>query len=183
MVWNDGNTNGLFRGGFMVRPTPVAAFSSSLIIPVFASVQESGSPGGLSNMSAGQPYYDYLVQFTGCEGQPDTLDCLRHAPYDQLMTAVNNTPNQAGYRSLNTVWSARVDGSTIARNPPRSLEMGLFADVRGTQASRDAVLSFLALKIPFVTGDVDDEATIFNLGNTNVTYVLDNLISENALKS
>lgn len=129
MVWNDGNTNGLFRGGFM----------------------ESGSPGGLSNMSAGQPYYDYIVQFTGCEGQSDTLDCLRHAPYDQLMTAVNNTPNQAGYRSLNTVWSARIDGSTITRNPPRSLEMGLFAD------------------IPFVTGDVDDEATIFNLGNTNVT--------------
>ncbi|EED83923.1 hypothetical carboxylesterase, partial [Postia placenta Mad-698-R] len=26
MVWNDGNTNGLFRGGFMVRPTPVATF-------------------------------------------------------------------------------------------------------------------------------------------------------------
>ncbi|KAI0933191.1 hypothetical protein AcV7_004733 [Taiwanofungus camphoratus] len=98
LVMNNGDAGGLFRG----------------------AVMESGSMYALRNMSAGQPYYDQLVEYTKCSGQADTLDCLRRAPYEQLIAA-------------------------------RSVEMGLYA------------------KVPIISGDCDDEGTLFSIGNLNIT--------------
>ncbi|KAI0942552.1 hypothetical protein AcW1_003149 [Taiwanofungus camphoratus] len=126
---NNGDAGGLFRG----------------------AVMESGSMYALRNMSAGQPYYDQLVEYTKCSGQADTLDCLRRAPYEQLIAAVNLTPTTYNYTTHNLAWQPRLDGEVFARNPQRSVEMGLYA------------------KVPIISGDCDDEGTLFSIGNLNIT--------------
>ncbi|PCH39075.1 sterol esterase [Wolfiporia cocos MD-104 SS10] len=129
IILNDGETEGLFR----------------------AAVMESGSAYALRNVSAGQQYYDLVVQSTGCSQQADTLDCLRRAPAEQIIAAVNMTPNSNGYTAHNLAWQPRLDGDIFVRNPQRSMMMGLYA------------------KVPIISGDCDDEGTSFSLGNTNIT--------------
>lgn len=67
---------------------------------------ESGSPDLLPDTLAGQSHFDALVQATGCETSPNRLECLRHASFDVLKTAVDQTPSfltftvsMPGYRS------------------------------------------------------------------------------------
>ncbi|TFY52381.1 hypothetical protein EVJ58_g10049 [Rhodofomes roseus] len=116
-----------------------------------AAVMESGSPYALRNVSAGQPYYDLLVDYTGCTGQSDTLACLREAPAEQILAAVNMTPNSRDYTEHNLAWQPRLDGDLFIQNPQRSVLMGQYA------------------KVPIISGDCDDEGTLFSLGNINVT--------------
>ncbi|EGN97919.1 hypothetical protein SERLA73DRAFT_109200 [Serpula lacrymans var. lacrymans S7.3] len=129
MVTNGGNTEGLFRGGFM----------------------ESGSPIPVGDITHGQPYYDAIVNQTGCSTASDTLDCLRGVPYDTLMDAVNNSPFIFSYQSLILAWLPRVDGVFLTEDPQILVQQGSVAD------------------IPFINGDCDDEGTLFSLSTTNVT--------------
>ncbi|KAH9475407.1 putative secreted lipase [Psilocybe cubensis] len=76
MVANDGNTEGLFRGGFM---------QSGATIPV----------GDITN---GQKYYDAMVKETGCTGASDTLDCLRTIPYTKLKAVIHKSPGIFAYQ-------------------------------------------------------------------------------------
>jgi hypothetical protein len=71
MVANDGNSEGLFRAGFM----------------------QSGSPLPVGNILQGQKYYDALVSDTGCSSASDTLQCLREVPCETLFDAVNQSPS------------------------------------------------------------------------------------------
>ncbi|EED79829.1 sterol esterase from carbohydrate esterase family CE10 [Postia placenta Mad-698-R] len=129
MVINNGDPGGLYRGAFM----------------------ESGSPYALRNYTAGQPFYNMLVESTGCSGETDTLACLRQVPFRELWAAVNATPSIINYTSLNFAWQPRLDGDLFSQNPMRSVSEGSYA------------------KVPMVTGDCDDEGTVFSLGNINVT--------------
>ncbi|KAF5341436.1 hypothetical protein D9758_014744 [Tetrapyrgos nigripes] len=97
MLNNGGDTEGLFRAGFM----------------------QSGSPIPVGDITNGQKctYYDALVDQTGCLGSEDTLQCLREVPYDQLKDAVNNSPNIFSYQSLNLAWLPRADGVFLSDNP------------------------------------------------------------------
>lgn len=79
MVTNGGNTEGLFRAAFM----------------------QSGSPISVGDITKGQPYYDALVQKTGCAGTADTLDCLRGVPYQTLQDAINEQPGVLSYQVRN----------------------------------------------------------------------------------
>lgn len=76
MLANGGNTEGLFRAGFM----------------------QSGSPIPVGDITNGQEYYDALVTQTGCSGSTDTLACLRKAPYPLLKAAINNSPSIFAYQ-------------------------------------------------------------------------------------
>lgn len=129
LIWNGGNTEGLFRGAIM----------------------ESGSPIPLQDISEGQPYYDQLVEDTGCSGTADTLDCLRDVPYETLLTAVALSPSIFAYQSLDLAWEPRIDGDILTQGGPEYLMSGQYA------------------KVPIITGDCDDEGTLFSLGNLNVT--------------
>ncbi|KAN0124160.1 Alpha/Beta hydrolase fold, partial [Lactarius tabidus] len=129
MVTNGGDTEGLFRAAFM----------------------ESGSPIPTSDITAGQPYYDFLVESTGCSGSSDTLACLRAAPYDELKAAMDSTPSVFSYQSVAIAWLPRVDGIFLVDDPQELLQRGEVA------------------RIPFVSGDCDDEGTLFSLSQTNVT--------------
>jgi acetylcholinesterase len=129
MVTNGGNTEGLFRAAFM----------------------ESGSPLPASDITAGQPYYDFLVKSTGCSGSSDTLACLRAVPYDELKAAMDSTPLYSSYQSLALVWLPRVDGVFLVDDPQKLLRRGEVA------------------RVPFVSGDCDDEGTFFAYPQTNIT--------------
>lgn len=76
MVANNGNSEGLFRAGFM----------------------QSGSPIPVAGVENGQKYYDAIVSETGCSGASDTLACLRTVPYAKLKAAVDDSPNIFSYQ-------------------------------------------------------------------------------------
>ncbi|GJJ08500.1 hypothetical protein Clacol_002718 [Clathrus columnatus] len=128
MVINGGNQEGLFHGAFMVA----GATSFHL---------ESGSPVPMTDISAGQPFFNQLVANTGCSGSPDILACLKVVPFDIFLNAVNESPNLLGFMSLQLAWLPRIDGDLIAENPQDSLVKGAFSN------------------IPFANGDCDDEGT------------------------
>ncbi|KAJ7685852.1 Alpha/Beta hydrolase protein [Mycena rosella] len=112
---------------------------------------ESGSPINLGSMADGQPYYDGLVAANNCTASPDTLDCLRRVPLDAFTATVNHTANLFSYSSLSLPSLPRVDGDVIVQNPLLSVSQGLYA------------------KVPILTGDCDDEGTLFSLSTTNIT--------------
>lgn len=66
--------------------------------------QEPGFPLAHPDVFAAQPYYDQLVEATGCSGLVDTLVCLCNASYDVLIPAVIETPNFFSYQHLNFAW-------------------------------------------------------------------------------
>ncbi|KAA1472212.1 carotenoid ester lipase precursor [Dentipellis sp. KUC8613] len=129
LLTNGGNTEGLFRAAFM----------------------ESGSPIPVGDISHGQPYYNDLVQRTGCTGSSDTLECLRQVPYSKLKAAVDKSPSIFAYQSLALAWLPRADGVFLKDTPQNLVQQGSVANV------------------PFITGDCDDEGTLFSLSTLNVT--------------
>ncbi|KAA1472207.1 alpha beta-hydrolase [Dentipellis sp. KUC8613] len=129
MLTNGGNTEGLFHAGFM---------ESLTTLPV-------------GDVSHGQPYYDALVEATGCGDSLDTLECLRQVPYDQLKPLIDRTPSFESYQAFNLAWPPRVDGAFLKDTPTNLLLQGDIADV------------------PIINGDADDEGTFFVLFSTNIT--------------
>ncbi|KAF7349076.1 Carboxylic ester hydrolase [Mycena venus] len=111
----------------------------------------SGSPITAPSVADGQADYDELVAANDCAKSQNTLDCLRHIPLDAFKATVDNTTNFLSFSSLNITWRPRVDGDVIPEDPLISVSKGLYA------------------KIPIMTGDADDEGTIFSLSNTNIT--------------
>ncbi|KAG0696098.1 Alpha/Beta hydrolase protein [Suillus ampliporus] len=116
-----------------------------------AAFMESGSPLPVGDITQGQGYYDFIVDQTGCANSSDTLQCLREVPYSTLMDAINQTPTSFSYQSLVIAWLPRVDGVFLTADPQSLVLQGSVAD------------------IPFITGDCDDEGTLFSLSSLNVT--------------
>jgi len=81
------------------------------------------------------------VQFTGCASAPDTLECLRAAPYDTLIDAVNTTPALLSPSGLNPTWSISIDGDLIKKSLMEYVRDGRYA------------------RVPILGGRVDDEGT------------------------
>ncbi|KAG5654308.1 hypothetical protein H0H81_004727 [Sphagnurus paluster] len=116
-----------------------------------AGFMQSGSPIPVGDITNGQKYYDAIVSQTGCSGSADTLDCLRKVPYNTLKAAVNKSPGIFSYQSLDIAWLPRADGKFLTDNP------------------QQLVLDGKVANIPFITGDCDDEGTLFSLSTLNVT--------------
>ncbi|OSC98005.1 carotenoid ester lipase precursor [Trametes coccinea BRFM310] len=112
---------------------------------------QSGSPIPVGDISHGQADYDALVSETGCTGAADTLQCLRQVPYDTLKKAVDASPGIFSPNSLRLTWLPRVDGKFLTDTPQNLVQQGSVANV------------------PFVTGDCDDEGTLFSLSTLNIT--------------
>ena len=79
MLTNGGNTEGLFRAGFM----------------------QSGAALPYGDITGGQPSFDMLVENTGCTNAKDKLDCLRNVSEDEFQAAVNQSPSILGYTVCN----------------------------------------------------------------------------------
>ncbi|EIN05435.1 carotenoid ester lipase [Punctularia strigosozonata HHB-11173 SS5] len=114
---------------------------------------ESGSPNQLaSDITAGQVSYDHIIADTGCASSSDTLECLRTVPAAVLLDAINKTPNIfSPAQALNLTWEPRVDGVFFTESGVNLVAKGSVADV------------------PIVSGDCDDEGTIFSVVLTNIT--------------
>ncbi|KAG6889632.1 hypothetical protein C0992_004523 [Termitomyces sp. T32_za158] len=120
MIANNGNTEGLFRAGFM----------------------QSGSPIPVAGLENGQKYYDALVAQTGCTGASDTLQCLREVPYDKLKAAQDASPGIFAYQSLSLAWLPREDGVFLTENPQQLVLDGKVANVpfiTGLSVSQDVI--------------------------------------------
>jgi len=116
-----------------------------------AAFMQSGSPIPVGDITNGQVYYDALVDETGCSSASDTLQCLREVPYETLLAAVNQSPGIFSFQSLVLAWMPRVDGVFLTDDPQYLVQQGSVADV------------------PFVTGDCDDEGTVFSFSTLNIT--------------
>ncbi|KAJ7433548.1 carotenoid ester lipase precursor [Mycena latifolia] len=112
---------------------------------------QSGSPFKTPSLAEGQSDYDNLVAANNCTASFDTLDCLRRVPFEALMATVNQTLDILSYRSLSNVWQPRIDGDVLAEAP---------------------LVDFLVnitRQIPIMTGDCDDEGTLFSFAEANIT--------------
>ncbi|KAF7292605.1 Carboxylic ester hydrolase [Mycena indigotica] len=107
MVANNGDNEGLFRGGFM----------------------ESGSPIPTGPLENGQKYYDQIVKQVGCSGAADTLACLRTVPFATLKAAQDATPFIFDYQSLLLAWLPREDGKFLTANPQTLVQQGKVSPV------------------------------------------------------
>ncbi|KAF9265365.1 carotenoid ester lipase precursor [Marasmius fiardii PR-910] len=116
-----------------------------------AAFMESGATIPVGDIANGQIYYDQIVSETGCSGSADTLACLRQVSYQSLKDAINNTPGIFSYQSLHLAWLPRVDGDFLTDSPQKLAQQGKVAN------------------IPFVSGNCDDEGTVFALSSLNVT--------------
>ncbi|KAK6992566.1 carboxylic ester hydrolase [Favolaschia claudopus] len=112
---------------------------------------ESGSPIPVGPLENGQKYYDAIVKQVGCSSAADTLACLRTVPYSALKAAQDASPFIFSYQSLILAWLPREDGTFLTDAPQKLVQQGKVANV------------------PFVTGDCDDEGTLFSLSTLNVT--------------
>ena len=88
-----------------------------------------------------QAFYDFIVQQTGCSGKNSTLDCLRKAPYDQYLSAVNQLPSLFSNRGLNVTFGVSVDGHLLNKSLKTAFRDGQFSSV------------------PLMVGSTDDEGT------------------------
>ncbi|KZP26795.1 alpha beta-hydrolase [Athelia psychrophila] len=114
---------------------------------------ESGSPLQVGDITHGQPYFDAIVSETGCSSAADKLDCLRKVPYVTLVAAMNKSPGIYGSYQVSIIftWPPRVDGNFITDNPQVLIAAGKVAAV------------------PMISGDCDDEGTLFSLTTLNIT--------------
>ena len=70
MLTNGGNTEGLFRAGWM----------------------ESGSALPTGDLSKLQGTFDFIASEVGCATAKDALECLREVPMERIVVAQNKTP-------------------------------------------------------------------------------------------
>ena len=78
------------------------------------------------------------MESTGCTSAPDTLECLRAAPYAIIKAAVEATPPSNG---LDFTWGVSIDGDLIKKSLRQYVREGCYA------------------RVPIVGGLVDDEGT------------------------
>lgn len=128
LVANEGNPEGLFRGAIM----------------------QSGAPLPMGGVTLGQKHYDDLVIRTSCLHVEDTLDCLRHAPYETLKAAIGTSMGIFDYTSMALSWIPRPDGTFIQSSPVDMLQDGRVA------------------RVPVINGVVNDEATLFTLSLSGI---------------
>ena len=117
---------------------------------------ESGNPvnyNSFRDMDTFQPLYDNITASTGCANSTDTLDCLRHLPFETLNKLFNTS--DAGQ------WQPIVDGDFIARWASIQLEEGDF------------------VKVPIIDGANTDEGTAFGPRGINTTEQFVEYIASN----
>ncbi|KAF9529870.1 Alpha/Beta hydrolase protein [Crepidotus variabilis] len=118
------------------------------------AIMESGSPIPLSEVQT--RWFDFLANATNCSTAADRLDCLRKVPDEILMDRINQSPHIFSYEALNLPWTPMVDGKFLVQDPFIAVQQGKYT------------------KIPFITGDDEDEGTrllvsVFGYGSLNVT--------------
>ncbi|KAF5383631.1 hypothetical protein D9615_003804 [Tricholomella constricta] len=89
-----------------------------------------------------QGNYEALVSIVGCNTRPNTFECLRTVDRDVLINATNVMFGQSALYGSRP-WGVAIDGDIIPGSPSVLTAQGKIA------------------KVPFITGNVMDEGTIF----------------------
>ncbi|KAB5586257.1 Alpha/Beta hydrolase protein [Coniochaeta sp. 2T2.1] len=130
--------------------------------PLFrGAIMNSGSlvPAAPVDCPKGQVVYDTVVKAAGCSSSPDTLSCLRAAPYTTFLNAANSVPGILSYNSVALSYLPRPDGRVLTASP----------DV--------LVASKKYAAVPMIIGDQEDEGTLFSLFQANTTRTTSALVS------
>ncbi|KAH7144124.1 Alpha/Beta hydrolase protein [Dactylonectria estremocensis] len=127
LVAYNGNHDGLFRNAILESGSPIAKFTDA---------------------SAWQPYFDALVQKTGCDTATDRLSCLRALPW-QSLNAIFNGTTSLGVTSPSL--SAVIDSEFMTAQASQLLREGKFAHV------------------PLLLGNNFDEGTAYAKQGINTT--------------
>ncbi|EIW59806.1 carotenoid ester lipase precursor [Trametes versicolor FP-101664 SS1] len=106
---------------------------------------QSGSPLPVANVTRGQVHYDAIVAQTNCTGSADTLACLRGVPYATFKAAADAAPGLLSSDGVIPTFLPRPDGQFLVDVPQKLVVSGQVAN------------------IPIVSGDCDDEGTVFAL--------------------
>ncbi|KAI9454072.1 carotenoid ester lipase precursor [Lactarius psammicola] len=115
------------------------------------AIMQSGAPIPVGDIENGQQYYDFMVDKTGCSNSSDTLKCLRKVPYTTFKRAMDESPNFFAYQGLVLAWMPRVDGVFLTEPPQYSVLRGHVSN------------------IPMITGNCDDEGSLFSLSTINIS--------------
>ncbi|KAI0318923.1 carotenoid ester lipase precursor [Amylostereum chailletii] len=115
-----------------------------------AAFMQSGSPIPLGDIVGAQDTFDSVIAATNCTESSDKLQCLREVPTDTLQAALNAPGNVSAQQSA-ILFAPRADGIFL------------------TDAFQRLVIQGSVANIPFVSGDVDDEGTLFSIGTANFT--------------
>ncbi|KAH9966976.1 carotenoid ester lipase precursor [Lactifluus volemus] len=119
------------------------------------AIMQSGGPIPVGDIEHGQQYYDLMVEKTGCKGSSDTLNCLREVPYNTFKKAMDESPNFFAYQGVVPAWLPRVDGVFLTEPPQHSVIRGHVSNV------------------PMITGNCDDEGTLFSVSTINISTTAD----------
>ncbi|KAH9024966.1 carotenoid ester lipase precursor [Lactarius hengduanensis] len=139
MLVNNGDQAGLFRGAIMQSGGPI--------------------PVGDIEHASGQDVYDTFVKNAACDNSPDTLECLRGIPYPRFKYAMDLSPNFFAYQGLALAWLPRVDGVFLTEPPQHAVLRGHVANVP----------MIAGMPLPALTGNCDDEGSLFSLSSLNVS--------------
>jgi acetylcholinesterase len=119
LIAYDGQSQGLFNGAILQSGSPIAKFN---------------------NAAGWQPYFDALVQKTGCSDAADRLACLRELPWQTLSDIFSGkTPLSVAAPTL----SAVIDGDFMTAQGTDLLKQGKF------------------MHVPLLTGNNFDEGTAY----------------------
>ncbi|KAM0257728.1 hypothetical protein ACHAQJ_004179 [Trichoderma viride] len=116
--------------------------------PLFrGAIMNSGSITPIDPLDTrkGQVVYDTVVKAAGCDGDSDTLSCLRGLKNDEFSEAANSVPGIFSYQSLALSYLPRPDGRVLTDSPDVLARAGKFHHV------------------PMILGNQEDEGTIFSL--------------------
>lgn len=135
LVAYDGEAGGLFRSAILESGSPVAKFVDA---------------------DTWQPYYNAVVQSTGCASSDDTLKCLRGVSWETLNGIFNGT-TKLNVTSPNL--SAVIDGDFMKAQGYELLRAGKFAHV------------------PLLLGNNFDEGTAYGKQGINTTSEFESWLS------
>lgn len=129
-----GRDDGLFRGAIMESGNAIPN-QVSVSVDKVVEHQITHCLQALNGTDYFQPYYNQVVNATGCSMAVNTLDCLRSVPFETLNAAYNT--------SAYSVWFPVVDGDIIRKYPSIQLAAGDF------------------LRVPILVGANTDEGSSF----------------------
>ncbi|KAM5543204.1 hypothetical protein V8D89_003078 [Ganoderma adspersum] len=158
LVYNNGDTEGLFRAAFMESGAPM--------------------PTGYVDNAFLQETFDQFVVDAGCSGSEDAIGCLRNISTDAFTDAVNKAPTLNSYGSLNQPWEPRADGNALAQPPEHQLLAGKIANVpfvSGNQMDEGTLFSFANTNVTTDDEFFDYVSSNFfpNVPSSNVTRLLE----------
>ncbi|EGG03717.1 lipase [Melampsora larici-populina 98AG31] len=113
-----------------------------------AAICESGTAAPVETFAegGGQGDYNELARYAGCDGQSDTLQCLRDIDFNTFYRAMSRINGFAEIDGIPFRWSPRIDGEFVTDTLDGSLAKGAYP------------------RIPIISGDQDDEGTVLSVG-------------------